>query len=280
MTDTALRTRIQELEDIVAATTRAQTPASGGEKYDVDEKQPLDSAFSYSNCVRFQKFFLDSDFPVEPSQSCRPEMNIPPAVLDHVGSHNKRSAIIETHFQTTHRWMSIVSKVRLDSMVTRESKAAQHSPDFILLVLSMKLIQQMPQESTRLQQESLYILAKQLCASLEMAGIQSMLKLQASLLIAAFETNHAIYPAAYMSMGYCVTQAFALGLQNKEAPQLLAAPLSWPQWDERVRVWWQVVIFDWFDPSPRATIGILPDISTAIYRPVGIIAHCLPRNRR
>ena len=72
-----------------------------------------------------------------------------------------------------------------------------------------------------------------------------MAKLQASLLIATYEMSHAIYPAAYMSVGYCVTQALTLGIQNKEAPQLLKSPRSWVEWDERVRVWWQIIIFDW-----------------------------------
>jgi hypothetical protein len=81
---------------------------------------------------------------------------------------------------------------------------------------------------------------------LEMAGIYSLLKVQACLLITVYELGHAILPAAYSSIGDCARQGIALGIHNKLAPQMIRKPRNWHDWEERQRVWWLVVILDRF----------------------------------
>jgi hypothetical protein len=240
MTESALRARVQELEDVISRTARLGSSVSSSGHSDAS----VNYTFDYRGCRPFQKFFLDSEFTIDRAQLPKVDVAIPSVILDHVDSHEKRSAVVWLHFQTAHQWMPIVSKVRLEAMVDQGCAADSLPPDLVLLILSMKLLQ-LKSEDSMAADGSLYAASKHFCSMLEVAGVQSMLKLQASLLITAFEINHAIYPAAYVSVGYCVGQALALGIHNKEAPQLLKSCRSWPEWEERTRTWWQVIAFDW-----------------------------------
>lgn len=58
----------------------------------------------------------------------------------------------------------------------------------------------------------LYMTIKQSLAALESSGHLSFLCLQAMTLVAAYEYGHAIYPAAWMTIGACSRYAAILGL--------------------------------------------------------------------
>lgn len=147
------------------------------------------------------------------------------------------------YFQTIHKWIPIISQVRLTSLADLELGNRPRA-DFALLLLAMKLIQNVPGSSSNAVKDLLYICAKEFAASLEIAGVYTLLKLQANLLISVYEMGHGIFPAAYVSVGCCVTQAMVLGIHNREAPQILEQPRTWIDWEERQRVWWLVVILE------------------------------------
>jgi hypothetical protein len=112
----------------------------------------------------------------------------------------------------------------------------------------MRLILEVPGTSSSVLEDALYIKVKELTASLDIAGVFSLLKLQANLIIAIYEMGHGIFPTAYISMGSCVTQAMALGIHDRNAPQILEQPRTWVEWEERQRVWWLIVILDRYLP--------------------------------
>jgi hypothetical protein len=68
--------------------------------------------------------------------------------------------------------------------------------------------------------------------------------IQAGLLISVYELGHAIMPAAYISIGSCAREGIALGIHERNAPQMLRQPVNWPAWEERQRVWWLIIILD------------------------------------
>ncbi|UKZ45921.1 hypothetical protein TrVGV298_000115 [Trichoderma virens] len=159
---------------------------------------------------------------------------IPATVLIYLGDQAQCAIIMSQYFQTIHKWIPIISRVRLTSLADSELGNRPRA-DFALLLLTMKLIQDVPGSSSNAVRDAMYICAKEFAASLEIAGVYTLLKLQANLLIAVYEMGHGIFPAAYASMGCCVTQAMVLGIHNRDAPQVLEQPRTWIDWEERQR---------------------------------------------
>ena len=90
-------------------------------------------------------------------------------------------------------------------------------PDLAMLFLAMKLVITSADE---VGDDSLYSLAKNFLATLEHHGVISLLCLQAMVLVALYENSHAIYPAAWMTIGACARYADMLGLScgGKDMP--------------------------------------------------------------
>jgi hypothetical protein len=95
-----------------------------------------------------------------------------------------------------------------------------------------------------------YLAGKKYLSELESAGVFTVPMLQGRVLIALYEFGHGIYPAAYMSIGNCAAQAFALGLgSEREAGEVEVEGgrrLTWVEHEERRRVWWAIVILERF----------------------------------
>jgi hypothetical protein len=101
--------------------------------------------------------------------------------------------------------MPVISKKRLNLGL-----AVYHGgPDIAMLFLAMRLMITPPGSDNA---NFLYQLAKSFLASLEAAGCVSYLYLQALLLVALYEYSHAIYPAAWMTVGACARFVELLGL--------------------------------------------------------------------
>lgn len=171
---------------------------------------------------------------------------IPATVLLYLGDQAQSAVIMSQYFQTVHKWMPIISRVRLASLA--DSEVGSRRADLALLLLTMKLIQDVPGSSSNAVRDSLYLCAKEFAASLDIAGVYTLLKLQANMLIAVYEMGHGIFPAAYASMGCCVAQAMVLGIHHRDAPQILEQPRTWIDWEERQRIWWLIVILERYIP--------------------------------
>jgi hypothetical protein len=99
-------------------------------------------------------------------------------------------------------------------------------PDLALLFLCMKLIISKPQDGIESSQNPIYGSAKRFLALLEAAGTVSLIVLQAALLIVWYEYGQAIYPAAWISAGWCVRYGTLLGINNHaESTQILGRPV-------------------------------------------------------
>lgn len=67
-----------------------------------------------------------------------------------------------------------------------------------------------------------YAVAKRCYAYIEANAIVSVKVLQAYLLVGLYEIAHAIYPAAYLTIGGCASLGHALGIHDrKRAAQLM-----------------------------------------------------------
>ncbi|KAH6611618.1 fungal specific transcription factor domain [Trichoderma cornu-damae] len=269
-----LRILPKELESLVAKHVstlppQLQSTSASSSRSTGSLSMPRPSGAFYPAALRFQKLFLDTDIQTRPDAPPPPSSDmIPPAVMCYLGDQTQSAVIMSQYFQTVHKWMPIVSRVRLGSLANLELGSRSRA-DFALLLLAMKLIQDVPENSSSAVRDPLYICAKEFAASLDIAGVYTLLKLQANLLIAVYEMGHGIFPAAYVSMGYCVTQATALGIHNREAPQILEQPRTWVDWEERQRTWWLVVILERYVASVGENRPLLSaDPKTTSHLPV------------
>lgn len=152
--------------------------------------------------------------------------------------------MIEHYFATVHTYLPIVSKIRLFQHLSNPN----HEPgsDIALLFLSMKLACSDISDGMSAASSQLYLDVKSFYHFVEAQNGFSIQSIQALLLISLYEMGHAIYPAAYLSIGNAARVGHAMGLHTKDVPQMLARPTTWTEQEERRRVWWGVVILDRF----------------------------------
>ncbi len=90
-------------------------------------------------------------------------------------------------------------------------------PDLAMLFLAMKLVTALPSEHIKPAESPLYTAAKRFLALLEASGAVSLQYLQSMLLVAVYEMGHAIYPAAWMTVGACSRYADMIGIPSFRA---------------------------------------------------------------
>lgn len=99
-------------------------------------------------------------------------------------------------------------------------------PDLALLFLCMKLVSSRPQDGIESSQNPIYLSVKRFIALLEMSGAATLMILQANVLVFWYEYGQAIYPAAWMTAGWCVRYGNLLGISGQtQATQLLGRPV-------------------------------------------------------
>ncbi|KAK5121058.1 hypothetical protein LTR85_005542 [Meristemomyces frigidus] len=189
-------------------------------------------------------FFLDSNaFEYERFQIQSPHVRVPPGALTALGNSAELRAMIEDFFATVHTYFPIVSKIRLYQHLSNPL----HEPgaDIALLFLAMKLAaSEIPDGLPP--QTQLYQDVKSFYSYVEAQNGFSIQLIQALLLISMYEMGHAIYPAAYLSIGHSAHLGHAMGLHDRTAPQMLQRCTTWTEQEERRRVWWGVIIMDRF----------------------------------
>lgn len=125
------------------------------------------------------------------------------------------------YFATIHTWFPMVSKKRMDMGLPVQNAG----PDLAMLFIGMKLVTTQPNDVAA---AGLYSTAKDFLARLESNGAISLLCLQALVLVALYEYSHAIYPAAWMTIGSCVRYAEILGFTPGDYSVLGQAVRSLP----------------------------------------------------
>jgi len=146
-------------------------------------------------------------------------------VLELLGDAGAIQATISEYFATIHKWMPIFSQKRLTRNMANPLWEA--GPDLALLFLCMKLVISRPQDGIESSQNPIYVSAKRFIALMEATGTASLLMLQANILVAWFEYGQAIYPAAWMSAGWCTRYGNMLGINgNEHTTDLIGRPVS------------------------------------------------------
>ncbi|KAL6805133.1 hypothetical protein J3E68DRAFT_387723 [Trichoderma sp. SZMC 28012] len=206
--------------------------------------------------------FLDPDFFYHLQlETPKVDIAIPKMVADYVGTIVDIQDISNTYFDSIHTWMPILSKKQFSSNLP--NYLTHRKSELCLLVICMKLSSSL----TTTAKTVLYRTAKQFYFEMESSGILSVTVLQAGVLIAIYELGHAIYPAAFLSVGQCARYAAALEIEKSITSQILDK-LPWNEIEEQRRVWWSIIILDRYlnlcNPGRHL---ITPDPSSDSYLP-------------
>ena len=190
----------------------------------------------------------------------RRELPIPAEIATLLGDASSIHNIATTFFRTVHRWLPIISKRSFFSYLL--NPLTRRRTELSLLALCMKLCCTSPDDADanadaglveglvtgERERLRLYRAAKQFHLEVEMAGTLSIHTLQASILIALYEISHAIYPAAYLSVGACARQGLALGVNKLVTDDAAGDDAGrtgpWQEVEERRRAWWAVLMLD------------------------------------
>lgn len=189
-------------------------------------------------------FFLDSGaFEYARCTIPTPCIKVPPGALTSLGSSADLRAMIETFFSTIHTYLPIVSKIRLYQHLANP----HHEPgaDMALLFMAMKLsTSEIPDYESA--QTLLYRDVKSFYSHVESQYGYSIQLIQALILVSLYELGHGIYPAAYLTIGHAARLGHAMGLHQRDVPQMLQRPTTWTEQEERRRVWWAIILLDRF----------------------------------
>ena len=144
-------------------------------------------------------------------------------------------------FAHIHSWMPFISKKRFYDLYL--PSPFQSRSDVVLLLLSLKLITTLPPTNPRNPRTPLYYAVKHFHLQVEGSSVFSLPVLQAGVLLALYELGHAIYPAAFLSVGACARYGHALGINCSGSLQTRRV-LTLVEVEERTKTWWAIVILD------------------------------------
>ncbi|KAL7915502.1 fungal-specific transcription factor domain-containing protein [Trichoderma velutinum] len=187
-------------------------------------------------------FFLDSVlFKRSLNRLPELELSLGDPLLSYIGHDASDRAFVNKYFATIHPSIPFLSKRGFKERVL--NPLAPPRPANTLLVASMKLLgTPMTDEGPRC---SAYYAIKNSLLEAEHSCALELRVLQAIILIALYEIGHSIYPAAYLTVGYCIRYGSALGI-HRAVEQYAEEAFSITESEERRRSWWTILVLDRF----------------------------------
>lgn len=185
-------------------------------------------------------FFLDSVL-FRRSMNRLPELELSfkDPLLSYIGDIASDRDFVRSYFRTIHPSMPFLSKKKFTERILNPLSPPR--PASMLLIATMKLLaDQLPDQGPRC--EAYYSIKSSLLEAEGSCSLELRV-LQAIILMAIFEVGHAIYPAAYLTVGYCVRYGSALGL-HKAVEHYSEEGFSITESEERRRSWWAILILD------------------------------------
>lgn len=187
--------------------------------------------------------FLDAEsFTPLPQGALDLATRTPSPVLAAIHPNDVECDFLDHYFSTVNAWFPFISQRRL--LQRFNDVPIQSDPSAAALLISMKLVTGclQPDEDP---QTPLYRLATQHLSFVASAGSVSLLLLQATLLVAVYEIGHAIYPAAYLSIGNAARLGQLMGIHDRlDAKELFREAETWTSREEERRTWWFVTFLD------------------------------------
>lgn len=185
-------------------------------------------------------FFLDSVlFRRSMNRLPELELNFTDSLLTYIGDITSDRDFVHSYFLNIHPSMPFLSKKKFTERILNPLSPLR--PASTLLIATMKLLaDQLPDQGPRCKA---YYSIKNSLLEAESSCSLELRVLQAIILMAIFELGHAIYPAAYLTVGYCVRYGSALGL-HKAVEHYSEEGFSITESEERRRSWWAILVLD------------------------------------
>jgi len=120
--------------------------------------------------------------------------------------------IVGNYLATVHEWLPVIQPRKLDQAISLP--IWESGAELSALLLAMKLVTSHSCDSSDIDQHHIYQTTKRFIGLLEAGGAVSLTVLQANLLVAWHEYGQAIYPASYITTGWCVRYANLLGING------------------------------------------------------------------
>jgi hypothetical protein len=174
----------------------------------------------------------------------RVNIAIPSEVATYIGDFEQIRDISATFFSQAAVWTPIIFRKNLFNIAL--NPLSPRRIEGILLSLCMKLYCTPTTLHDEDGKNTLYKVVKEFYSEVEATRTMSVCILQSAILIAIYEIGHAIYPAAYLTVGNCARYGIALGLDKLLVDLTGEGNLGrpWMEIEEMRRVWWGVLILD------------------------------------
>ncbi|KIM97257.1 hypothetical protein OIDMADRAFT_105644 [Oidiodendron maius Zn] len=187
-------------------------------------------------------YFLNSDlFQRSIGQLSSPPVTLAPELQSFVRNKSNMRDHATSYFTKIHPWIPFISK-----RVFYEGVLSSFMPtpaEHVLLLAAVKLVTTSP--TTQDARSMIYKHIKAMFTELEVIGQLTLKTLQALTLLALYELGHAVYPAAYLTIGLCARYGIALGL-DETVRGIMQSSWNMIDLEEKRRTWWAIVILDRF----------------------------------
>ncbi|KAL7924496.1 fungal-specific transcription factor domain-containing protein [Trichoderma austrokoningii] len=187
-------------------------------------------------------FFLDSVL-FRRSMNRLPELELSfkDPLLSFIGDITSDKNFVNSYFSTIHPSMPFLSRKKFTERILNPLSPPR--PANMLLIATMKLLaDQLPEQGQGPRRKAYYSIKSSLLEAENSCSLELRV-LQAIILMAVFEVGHAIYPAAYLTVGYCVRYGSAMGL-HKAVEHYSEEGFSITESEERRRSWWLILVLD------------------------------------
>ncbi|KAM0421425.1 hypothetical protein ACHAPT_010779 [Fusarium lateritium] len=162
-------------------------------------------------------------------------------LLSFVGNIAEDKAFVSSYFTYIHPWIPFISKKLFMERVL--NPLSPPKPEKTLLIAAVKLLATPPDGPDA--QTAAYLSVKTALLRAERVGVLNFKVFQATILVAIYELGHAIYPAAFLTIGSCSRYGSALGINKAvETQDAFEENQSFIEAEEKRRSWWAVVILD------------------------------------
>jgi hypothetical protein len=156
-----------------------------------------------------------------------------------IGSVSDAKAFASTFFVSVHPWMPFISRKLFSERFL--NPLGRQNGEIELLIAAVKLLTIAPDEGDP--RTTAYRHIKTTLHQAEINGLLRFRVFQALILVAIYEVGHAIYPSAYLTLGYCARYGIALGI-NKVIESTPGRTSNWIELEEERRSWWAVIVLD------------------------------------
>lgn len=157
------------------------------------------------------------------------------------------ATILEQYSSKIHDWLPILSIKRLRREIHHKAPNKDRG-SLTLLFLCLELLSHprvLSTDATSFANENHYATAKRWAFEAETSGFVSLDLVQSLVFLAVYELGHAIYPAAYSTIGRAARLGGMMGLHDaRHSVKLFVQPDLWTGCEEQRRTWWAILMLD------------------------------------